>query len=333
MTSHYPAKVTSVGTIPCNLCGGTDVEILGTRDRNGQPLQTVVCRDCGLVWTDPRPTAAATRKFYADHYRHEYKSTLQPKLKHVYRDMLRAVQRFNRIESLLQPGMKLLDIGAGGGFFPYVVKQRGFNVVGLEPNAGYAGYGQDEFGLDIRIGFIQEAEYDCDSFDIITLNHVLEHLEDPYLALTRIRGWLKPGGYLNVEVPNIEATYHAPGNKFHRAHLYNFNPGNLQRLALRAGFQVTDVQIASGTRHINMIMQRTEAAVSPAGYGSCAIPGNYDRIMKIFSAHTTRSHYLSWQPYARVLLKMQTYLREQLAVRRFRRGREVADYVLLRLER
>ena len=333
MQPHNPVKAVSICTIPCNLCGGTDVKVLGTRDRNGQPLQTVVCRDCGLVWTDPRPAAAATRKFYADHYRHEYKSTLQPKLKHVYRDMQRAMQRYTRIEALLRPGMKLLDIGAGGGFFPYVVKQKGFNVIGLEPNAGYAGYGKDEFDLDIRVGFIQEAGFDRDCFDVITLNHVLEHLEDPYLALTRIRGWLKPGGYLNVEVPNIEATYHAPGNKFHRAHLYNFNPGNLQRLAMRAGFQITDVQLAPGTRHINMIMQRPELAASSAGSGSCAIPGNYDRIMKIFSAHTTRSHYLSRKPYARVLLKMQTYLREQLAVRRFRRGREVADYVLQRQER
>ena len=328
MHPDNPTNTAPLCTIPCNLCGGTDIDILATRDRNRQPLQTVICRACGLVWTDPRPPAEATRKFYAEQYRQQYKATLQPKLKHVYRDMLRAIQRFKRIESLLQPGMHLLDIGAGGGFFPYVVKQKGFAVTGLEPNAGYAGYGREEFQLDIKTGFIQEVDYDQDSFDLITLNHVLEHLEDPWLALTRIRGWLKPGGYLNVEVPNIEATYHAPGNKFHRAHLYNFNPGNLQRLGERAGFLVTDVQIVAGTRHINMMMQRPTVAASSASGHSYAIPGNNDRIRKICANHTIWAHYLSWQPYVRFLRKMLTYLREQLALRRFKRGRDVADYLL-----
>ena len=77
-----------------------------------------------------------------------------------------------------------------------------------------------------------------------------------------------------------------------------------------------------------MIMQRPRVTASSASGGSYTIPGNYDRIRKICAAHTTWSHYLSWQPYVRFLRKMLTYLREQLALRRFKRGRDVADYLL-----
>jgi len=300
--------------------------VLATRDRRGQPLQTVICKACGLVWTDPRPQADATRKFYAEQYRQQYKATPQPKLKHVYRDMRRAIGRYTRIQPLLRPGMRLLDIGAGGGFFPYVVKQKGYAVSGLEPHAGYAAYGREEFQLDIKSGYIQDVEYELNAFDIVTLNHVLEHLEDPYLALTRILGWLKPGGHLNVEVPNIEATYHAPANKFHQAHLYSFNPATLQRLAQRAGFEVIDTQLVPGTNHVNLILQRP-VVPSPSA-DPCQLPGNYDRVMKIFFAHTYWSHYRSWRPYLRFVRKLLGYAREQIIVRRFRRGREVGDYLL-----
>lgn len=316
-------------TIPCNLCGSRDIEILATRDRNNRPLQTVICRDCGLVWTDPRPSAVATREFYSKEYRRQYKATLQPKMKHVYRDINRAMTRFNRIRQLLTPGMKILDIGAGGGFFPYVVKQNGFAVTGLEPNSGYAQYARDEFQLDIQTGFIQDIEFEENSYDVITLNHVLEHLEDPYTALIRLCNWLRPGGYLNVEVPNIEATYHAPRKKFHLAHLYSFNPDNLKLLGGKAGFSLSDLQLVPGTNHINIIFQKPEQPLAEnRSRTSGSIAGNYERIRKIYDAHTTPAHYLSLSPYLRFLRKNAAYLKEKIAVSRFNRGREVADYLI-----
>ena len=319
----------SVCSIPCNLCGGRHIEILATRDRNNCPLSTVICHDCGLVWTDPRPAAEATREFYTEKYRRQYKATLKPKMKHVYRDVNRAIVRFDRIRPLLTPGMKILDVGAGAGFFPYVVKQNGFAVTGLEPNTGYADYAREEFQLDIRTGFIQDVEFEKTSFDIITLNHVLEHLEDPHAALVRLFDWLRPGGCLNVEVPNIEAVYHAPRKKFHLAHLYSFNPDNLQLLGGRAGFTVADLQIVPGTMHINILFQRPQRQGSGGRpQASWTIPGNYQRIKKIYTAHTTRAHYLSPGPYMRFMRKIAAYLKERIAVSRFNRGREVADFLI-----
>lgn len=318
-------------TIPCNLCGGSDgdVEILATRDRNNKPMQTVICLDCGLVWIDPRPSADATKKFYTEEYRKQYKSTFKPKMKHVYRDMKRAIERFKRIRPMLVSGMKILDIGAGAGFFPYVVKQNSYEVAGLEPNIGYAQYANEEFQLDIKVGFIQDIEFENSSFDIVTLNHVLEHLEGPFTTLTRLFDWLKPGGHLNVEVPNIEASYHAPRNKFHLAHLYTFNPENLKLLGEKAGYSVNNLQIVPGTKHINIIFQKPKDPGSNIKFqGPYAISGNYERIRKIHAAHSTLSHYLSTAPYLRFLRKNAGYLYEKIAVSRFTSGRDVADYLI-----
>ena len=318
----------TVASIPCNLCGNTEVEVIGDTDRKGKPLRTVICRTCGLVWTDPRPDATANREYYAEHYRIHYKATHQPKLKHVYRETLRAMERFRRIEPLLSPGMRLLDVGAGGGFFPYTVKQRGYTIEGIEPNLGFAAYASEVLQLDIQAGFLQDFDFAEGSFDIITLNHVLEHLEDPGAALCRLWRWIRPGAYLNLEVPNIEATYHAPGHRYHLAHLYNFNPVNLERLARKAGYLVYDQRLMPGTRHINLILQRPEGpAQAPA---DLTIPGNYQRIMALLERHTALRHYLSPRVYTRFVRKQFAYLGEKIAVRRFHDARELADSLLAR---
>lgn len=319
-------------TIPCNLCGATDVEVIGETDRKGKPLRSVICRSCGLVWTDPRPGTEATRKFYVDDYRLQYKQTYRPKLKHAYREIHRALQRFQRIEPLLRQGMKVLDVGAGGGFFPYTVRHRGYDVVGIEPNRGYARYAVEELQLEVMAGFLQDQEFTDESFDIITLNHVLEHLEDPAAALLRLLRWNKSGGFLNVEVPNVEATYHAPGHKFHLAHLYTFNPENLQMLGRKAGYLVQDMKLMPGTQHINVIFQKPVVPVALQNTAGFTIPENRGRIRAIFDRHTPIRHYFSVKPYARFVRKNIGYLQERIAVSKFRGSREIADYLLSRTD-
>lgn len=220
-------------SIPCNLCGGTEVSILSTRSRSGNPLRTVICQACGLVWSDPRPHDA--RQFYEAEYRLAYKNTYSPKPKHVVRAGKVALSRFGKIAQLLSSQKTVLDVGTGGGEFAYLLQSLGHVVNGIEPNRGYADHSIQQYGLTVRVGFVQDATFDPASFDIVTIWHVLEHTEDPGFILARLRSWLKPDGVLVVEVPNVEATCQAPRNTFHEAHLYNFNVVSLRRLAKSRG--------------------------------------------------------------------------------------------------
>jgi len=284
-------------TIACNLCGNETAERIGSTDRDGEPLRTVLCQTCGLVWTDPRPDSNQTRKFYAEEYRLQYKSTYVPKRKHVYRETLRAIARYQAIEPQMKPGIQMLDVGSGGGFFPYVARQQGIKAQGIEPNEGFAKYAGETFDVPTTNAFFQDVELSEESFDLITLNHVLEHVEDPCATLGQLHTWLKYDGYLVVEVPNIEATYHSPQNRFHVGHLYNFNPVNLEYLGVKAGLAVHASKLVTGEDHIHVTFKKQTLRVFQSD--DTTLSGNYQRVSKILKRHTTLQHYTSIVPYTR----------------------------------
>jgi len=314
-------------SIPCNLCGSSHVRQIADRDRDGAPLRTVMCECCGLVWTDPRPDDAANRRFYAEDYRLSYKATPTPKRKHALRESRRALARYERIQPLLRPGARVLDVGAGAGFFPYVLQSHGVDVCGIEPNAGFCRWGCETFGVDVRSGFLQDFDFCAEPFDLITLNHVLEHLPDPGAALAILRAWLKPEGVLVVEVPNIESRWHAPEKRFHIGHLYNFNPDNLLRLARCRGLAPADVRLQPETAHINVVFRRVEPEASGT---DCRMPDNAERVAKALATHTRLRHYASLAPHLRALRKWAGYVGEYLSTRGAGSGRKIADRVIAR---
>ncbi len=292
---------------PCNLCGGTEVSILSTRSRSGNPLRTVICRACGLVWSDPRPHDA--RQFYAEEYRLAYKNTYNPKPKHVLRAGKVALSRFGKIEQLLPSRKTVLDVGTGGGEFAYLLQSLGHVVHGIEPNRGYADHSIQQYALTVQVGFVQDATFAPASFDIVTIWHVLEHTEDPGFVLARLCSWLKPDGVLVVEVPNVEATCQAPRSTFHEAHLYSFNVVSLRRLAKKHGLHETSHLISQDGGNITMLFTRKEPVI--VDQFSAVIPGNFEWISRIVHRHSALRHHLGPAPYVRVWQRLCRSLKEQ----------------------
>lgn len=308
-------------SIPCNLCGGTEVSILSTRSRSGNPLRTVICRACGLVWSDPRPHDA--RQFYEAEYRLAYKNTYSPKPKHVVRAGKVALSRFGKITQLLSSRKAVLDVGTGGGEFAYLVQSLGHVVSGIEPNRGYADHSIQQYGLAVQVGFVQDAMFAPASFDIVTIWHVLEHTEDPGFILARLRSWLKPDGVLVVEVPNVEATCQAPRNTFHEAHLYNFNVVSLRRLAKKQGLYETSHLISQDGGNITMFF--TQAKPLIADQFSAVIPGNCEWISRIVGQHTVLRHHLSPAPYVRAWQRLCRSLNERRETAAPSSGKAILD--------
>lgn len=83
------------------------------------------------------------------------------------------------LDKWLPQPLKILDVGTGGGEFAYLLQSLGHDISGIEPNKGYADYSKQEYGLNIQIGFIQDIQQLDESFDLITIWHVLEHTENP----------------------------------------------------------------------------------------------------------------------------------------------------------
>jgi len=320
MSPHSTAHQESC-SIPCNLCGNTKVSVLASHSRSKQPLRTVICEQCGLVWSDPLPHNP--RDFYKDDYRLNYKGTYSPKLKHILRAGNVALSRYHKIEQLLSKPISILDVGSGGGEFSYLLKTIGQNVKCIEPNKGYAEYSAREYGLNVQVGLVQDASFDEGSFDLITIWHVLEHTESPCDVLLKLRALLKPQGILVIEVPNIEATCQSPGSTFHEAHIFNFNVSSLQKMVEKLGLEKIRHFVSSDGGNITMIARKTLGA--PPANSNLSIPGNAEKIIRIIRNHTPLMHYATNNPYARLLRRIRQSFVERRNISNFTSGKNLLD--------
>ena len=307
---------------PCNLCGTREAEEIARLDRQGKPLRTVICRKCGLVWSDPVPTEETLRRFYSEEYRLRYKGISRPTLEHVYRAGKVAALRFRYLKELLKPGSAVVDVGSGAGEFVYLMRRLGFDARGVQPHEGYARYSQEELEIPVQLGFVRQVRLPPESCHLVTLYHALEHMASPSEVLEHVREWLEPRGWLVIEVPNVEATCQSPGHRFHPAHLYSFNPASLRRLGEKAGFRPHRTDLSPDGGNITAIF-----AKESAGSARTEIPGNCKRVMGVIRGHTLLRHFASSHPYLRPLRKLRERLREKRATRRFHGGRELLDAI------
>ncbi|MDG2244416.1 MAG: methyltransferase domain-containing protein [Rhodospirillaceae bacterium] len=301
--------------IDCPLCAGSDSVRVGDKDRHGEPLVTDLCRTCGHVFINPQPTEDELGRFYANDYRASYKGVLTPKPKHIYRAGLRALERYRRTHPFLKPHARILDVGSGGGEFTYLMTKVGYTARGLEPNRGYAEFAKSEYAIDIQVGSVLDNLDEDDKWDVITLHHVLEHLADPVSSLRRLSSSLSDEGVLVIEVPNVEARYHGPRQRFHFAHLHTFSSEGLSYAARRAGLSVHDLSLQPQTRHINVVLSK--ASNQDVNIDSSVAA----RIEQHLRTDTPTRDFFTTRPYTRLWANMTRPLREYLALRKFTASR------------
>jgi 2-polyprenyl-3-methyl-5-hydroxy-6-metoxy-1,4-benzoquinol methylase len=308
---------------PCNLCGASEVEIIGRRDRDGRPLRTTICRRCGLVWSNPRPTENEIRRYYSREYRLDYKGHSTPSLRHIARSARGAINRYRALAPNLKNSDRILDVGAGSGEVVYSLRRFGFDASGIEPDEQYARYARDVLDVPVQTGFVQDLSFPPRSFDVVTMYHALEHVEDPLAILSQLRTWIVDNGLLVIEVPNVEARCIAPSHRFHFAHFYNFNAQTLRAMADKAGF--TDVQVTTSPDGGNLI------SLFRAGDGPGAVrgdPDNYTRIASILRHHTLLKYCFSRYPYSAPLGRLRTFLTDRRLAAKCATPREVLDKLI-----
>ena len=217
-------------------------EVVSEKDRRGRPLRTVLLTETGLVRNDPVPDDAELAKFYSKEYRVAYKGAKRPRHRQILRNFRRLADHVHRFRDVLEPAERVLDVGAGSGEFVFLMKALGKEVVGIEPNKDYSAWCREELGIDVRTAHLDPKLFEAGSFDLVRLNHVLEHLNDPVKYLAMIRDWMALGGVVYVEVPNIEVACRVQtrGNIFHYGHIWNFNPWTLRAVASLAGLEELD---------------------------------------------------------------------------------------------
>lgn len=254
-------------------------------------MAVTCCAGCGLTYVDPLPTAEELTRFYADRYRVEYKSAITPSTRHVFRAGCVALERLRVVALLAQPPARVLDCGAGGGEFSYLLSSRGYSFTGIEPNDGYREFARKEYEVDVRPGTADDNDMPDGTFDVITMFHVLEHFRDPRAGLAKLARWLRPGGYLYVEVPNALTAVSSPSNLYHRAHLYYFAAQPLVGLAQSAGLKPVLVDGGPSLANLTAVFRKTEDAAlqaSPASAHGIVVAANRERtLLRYLTAGST----------------------------------------------
>jgi SAM-dependent methyltransferase len=134
---------------------------------------------------------------------------------------------------------RLLDIGAGLGVFPFNMKQLGWACTALDPDPRAGAHLRNVVGVDTIIGDFFSTTFDGKYFDVITLNKVLEHVEDPVAMLLKCAIVLARNGFIYVEVPDIAAAVEGSGREeYFIEHYHVFSPASLALCGERAGLSL-----------------------------------------------------------------------------------------------
>ncbi|PQO31606.1 class I SAM-dependent methyltransferase [Blastopirellula marina] len=258
---------------PCPISGDRAAVVVSNRDRRGYPLRTVISKTSGLVYVDPQPPEEAIDDFYRHSYRLFYKSSSVPKWKHTARNALIASQRVEKLNQFVPKGAAVLDIGTGSGELLYVGQKHGYQMQGLEVDQAYSQFGRNQYGVLIANTSLQAAELPPETFDAVTIFHVLEHLADPLGAMRKMTHTLKIGGHLILEVPNVESKDACFAQKWHLGHLYHFNCVTMAAMANRCGLVPLVLATCGGKNHTEAIFIKV-AQPPPVDWESI-VAGNF----------------------------------------------------------
>jgi SAM-dependent methyltransferase len=140
---------------------------------------------------------------------------------------------------------RLLDFGSGFGFFLGVVKEYGWEPVGLEPLPASSVYARATFGVEVATDTLRPDTFPADHFDVVTAFQVFEHLESPGEVLTVLQRALRPGGIILIEVPNIDSwstrLMRSRCRHYVPDHINFFSADTLRHLMEVCGFEVLEL--------------------------------------------------------------------------------------------
>lgn len=193
-------------TVACDLCGGADEEFLFTKAGvlTGYPFRVVRCRDCGLIYLNPRLSAAAITDLYTTGY---YEGRGFDRQIDYSLDRSEAQERpamvLSPVCELMPAPARLLDFGCGQGWMLKKARTLGYDAEGYEISADGRANARS-MGLVI---YDDPREIPSASYDLAIATEVLEHCASPMAALREIHRSLKPGGLFYYTTGNFDGFY------------------------------------------------------------------------------------------------------------------------------
>lgn len=212
-----------------------------------EPFEIYECDHCHLLFTQPRPAPDVIGKYYKSENYYSHQENKKGFIPRIYE----FVKSFNikRKVRLAVEGLKpgnVLDIGCGVGDFLHALQGQGWSVTGIEPDDDARAIAQKRLGVSLLTPR-DYASLPDHNFDLITLWHVLEHVDDLHSQIQEFQRLLKPGGRLLIAVPDFKS-FDAQYYKSYWAawdvprHLNHFSPECIVSIFTQQSFQHIDNQ-------------------------------------------------------------------------------------------
>lgn len=222
----------------CILCGSTKhvLHKVVKDEFINDEIKYFKCSNCGLVFIKPQPLKKI-KKLYKKEYRP--KIGFLKILMFIFPYSRHFKTHLNYTKNILKLKGNVLDIGSSEGKFLYLLKLRGWNVLGVEPTSHYAEFANKVLKVPTINGFIENVELDR-KFDLITMNDVLEHCSNPLKTLKKVKSLMKKDGKLFITTPELKSS---PPRKFAAPHLFMYTKNTITRLLDHAGFIIESMDV------------------------------------------------------------------------------------------
>jgi 2-polyprenyl-3-methyl-5-hydroxy-6-metoxy-1,4-benzoquinol methylase len=232
----------------CPVCDGKNIKTLfSAKDYTvSNDLFTIVaCDDCSFRFTQDVPDESSIAPYYKSENYISHTNTSRGLINNLYQKVRKHTLKQKRklIEKIQHTKSgNLLDVGAGTGAFANEMKTAGWQVTGLEPDEDARIVAQRDFAVNLS-PTTEFYNLPDNSFDAITMWHVLEHVHDLNNYIAKLKLLLKKGGALFIAVPNYTcgdakiykeywAAYDVP------RHLYHFSPKSMHVLMQKHGLKI-----------------------------------------------------------------------------------------------
>lgn len=229
----------------CILCGNKsgDFKIEGDFVYGGSKAQKFYCcPECDVAFLYPEMSGKQGKHFYAK----EFEKFMEkrsgddfdwsgPEV-HIKSNKKQYLRRLKFFSDLIAPAKSLLEIGCSSGFMLFLLKEKGMDVIGIEPSAGFGNFLKSR-GVTVfdSLDALRKSNNKDKKFDLVMHFFVLEHVRQPVVFLKEALGLVARGGKMIFEVPNradpLISIYNIPAfQKFYWsiAHHYYFNRKSLE---------------------------------------------------------------------------------------------------------
>jgi 2-polyprenyl-3-methyl-5-hydroxy-6-metoxy-1,4-benzoquinol methylase len=212
---------------------------------SGESFSLLLNEEYQILKTHPQPTLDKLGSYYEfeDYISHtDGKRTLFEKMYHfikrkAIRDKVKLINSYQPVKG------RILDIGAGTGDFLLECKNQNWDILGIEPNDKAKGIA---LGKGIKFGDTIE-KLESNSFDVITMWHVLEHVPDVEHQVAELKRLLKPSGTIIIAVPNFKSYDANHYKEFWAAydvprHLWHFSKTAIEKLFDKQNMNLEDIK-------------------------------------------------------------------------------------------